>query len=118
MQQFSYDLRPAFRALRALLLGVAGLVAGAALLASTRPWSAAALLGTGLVAGGVFLGWAPWLERLYRRPGPTRTANVEGRRPAAGPRRLTLVLLAHHDSKSQSLTLPWRAGLTLAAIPS
>ena len=72
--------------------------------------------GVSLAAGGVLLGWAPGLQRLYRREGRARTANVEARRPAAGPRRLLMVVLAHHDSKSQSLSLPWRAGLTFTAI--
>ncbi len=119
-QEFSYDVRPAFRALRVLMVVCALLVAGAGLTAGGSPGLAAALLAAALLAGGAFLVWAPGLERLYRRDGPTRTANVEGRvvtgGQSAGEPRLRLVVLAHHDSKSQSLTLPWRVGLTLAAL--
>ncbi len=115
-EPFSYDVRPAFRALRVLLVGVALLLAAAGWLAAGRPWLAAVMVLMALVAGGTFLAWAPGLERIYRRDGPTATANVAGRRPAAGPPRLALVLLAHHDSKSQNLILPVRVGCTLAAL--
>ncbi len=114
-EEFSYDVRPAFRALRALLLAAAALVAAAGWLAEPAPGIAAVLLVTALAGGGLLVGWAPWLERIYRRPGPTRTANLYARRPAATPR-LSLVLLAHHDSKSQNLTLPVRAVCTLLAL--
>ncbi len=112
---FSYDIRPAFRALRLLMLGAALLVGGAGLLAGSSPLGAALALAVALAAGGTFLGWAPWLERIYAADGPTETFNLTARRPAAAPR-LTLLFIAHHDSKSQNLTLPYRAGLTLAAL--
>ena len=73
-QEFSYDIRQAFRALRLLLSGGAVLVAGAGLLAARSPAGAAALLLAALIAGAVFLGWAPWMEALYRSAGPTRTS--------------------------------------------
>ena len=63
----------------------------------------------------MLLGWSPWLERLYSREGSTRTANVIGRRRCRQPR-LSLVFVAHHDSKSQNLTLPYRAGLTILTL--
>jgi hypothetical protein len=68
-----------------------------------------------LIPGLVFLAWAPWLEKLYRREGPTRTANVVGKRAAGSPR-MTLMLMAHHDSKSQSLSFPLRMGFTISAL--
>ncbi len=114
-QEFSYDIRRAFRALRFFLIAVAVLVGLAGGLAGRSPGLAALALVVALLAGGAFLVWAPWLERLYRGAGPTRTANVAGWRRVAAPR-LTLILLAHHDSKSQSLTLPFRAGLTLLSV--
>ncbi len=122
-QPFTYDVRPAFRALRALLIGAALLLLGAGLLAARAPWPAAALLAVAVGAGGVFLGWAPWLERIYAREGPTATANIQARRPAApgsagrtrAPR-LSLILMAHHDSKSQNLTMPVRGAWTLLAL--
>ncbi|MFQ5525305.1 MAG: M28 family peptidase [Thermoanaerobaculia bacterium] len=120
-EPFSYDVRPAFRALRAMLLICAALVAGSGALASTRPGIALVALALALASGGAFLSWAPWLERIYERDGPTETANVVGRRrsgSAGGTPRLTLILMAHHDSKSQSLTLPYRALATIAAIAS
>jgi hypothetical protein len=116
VEEFSYDLRPAWRALRGMLGGCALAVAAAGLVAPRSQAAAAALLVAAILPAGAFLAWAPWLERIYRQPGPTVTANVEGRRPAAGRRRLTLVVLAHHDSKSQNLSLLARAGLTLAAL--
>jgi len=115
VEEFSYDIRPAMWALRVLLISTGGLVAVAGFAAGRSPWLGAVLLAAALLPGLVFLAWAPWLERLYRRDGPTRTANVIGRRRAASPR-LTLMVMAHHDSKSQSLTLPYRAGSTLLAI--
>ena len=115
-QPFTYDVRPAFRALRLLLIGGAVLLPAAGLLAGTAPpWAAAALV-VALCAGGTFLGWAPWLERIYARPGPTATANLCARRPAAGRPRLTLIFMAHHDSKSQNLTMPVRGAWTVLAL--
>ncbi|MCH7665943.1 MAG: M28 family peptidase [Acidobacteria bacterium] len=118
-ERFSYDVRPAFRALRLLLLSSAVGVAAAAMLGRERPILGLATLMTVWVAGAVFLGWAPWLERIYRHDGPTRTANVVGVRRHSkpeGPPRMTLIILAHHDSKSQNLTLPFRAAFTGAAL--
>ncbi len=117
---FSYDVRPAFRALRALLVSSAAGVAAAAMLGRERPILGLATLLTVWIAGAVFLGWAPWLERIYRRDGPTRTANVVGVRRHSErdsrPPRMTLIVLAHHDSKSQNLTLPFRAAFTGGAL--
>jgi acetylornithine deacetylase/succinyl-diaminopimelate desuccinylase-like protein len=116
-EEFTYDIGPAFLALRVLMLSAALLLLAAGLLAGRSLVAAAFCLGTALVAGGVFLAWAPWLERIYRAPGPTRTSNVFAVREAARPR-ATLIFLAHHDSKSQNLTLPFRAFFTLGAIGS
>jgi len=115
LQWFSYDLGPAQRALRAVLVVSAILVAGAGFLTSASPLSGLALLATAVIPGAVFLTWSPWLEKLYHREGCTRTANVIGNRGVAEPR-LTLILMAHHDSKSQSLSFPFRMGLTVGAI--
>lgn len=116
-EDFSYDVRPAFRALRLLLAGAAVLLLAAGLLAASAPWPAAAALAVALGAGGSFLAWAPWLERIYAREGPTRTANLYARRPAASaPPRLSLILVAHHDSKSQNLTMPVRGAWTVLAL--
>jgi hypothetical protein len=118
VEPFSYDLRPAWRALRGLLWGCAVALAAAGLLLAEYPIAAAALLVVALGAGGIFLTWAPGLERVYRRSGPTKTANITARRPSAqGVRtRGTVVVLAHHDSKSQNLILPVRMGATLVAL--
>lgn len=115
-EPFAYDVRPAWRALAALLTGSAVLVGLAGWLAPARPGAAGLLLAAAVLPAAVFLAWAPWLERIYRQDGPTHTANVCGRRPSVGSPRMTLVCLAHHDSKSQSLTFPWRMGLTLLAL--
>ena len=115
VEDFSYDIRPAFLVLRALLLWGAVAVATVGLMVRVSPLAAAILLGLALMPGVIFLAWSPWLERLYQRSGPTRTANVVGRRRVSR-RRLTLIVMAHHDSKSQSLTLPVRAGATMLAI--
>ncbi len=115
VEAFSYDLRPVERALRWALLAAAVLVALAASLAAARPWWSATLLAAGFGLGGVLMGWAPWLETLYRRSGATRTANVVGRRAATAPR-CRIVLVAHHDSKSQSLSLPVRMAATGCAV--
>jgi len=48
----------------------------------------------------MFLAWAPWLERLSGGRAD-RDANVIARKRAAA-RRVTLILMAHHDSKSQA----------------
>jgi hypothetical protein len=114
-QEFTYDLAPALRAIRITLVFAALLVGAAGLLAVRSLGAAAALLAGGLLVGGALIVWAPGAERLYARPGPTGTANVVARNRVTSPSS-TWVLLAHHDSKSQNLTLPFRMGLTLTAI--
>jgi hypothetical protein len=114
-EPFAYDIRPAERALRGLLLGTALLTASAGLLALRWPAAALALQLAGMLAAVALVAWAPGLERLYRGEGPTRTANVVGRSGPQRPAR-TLIVLAHHDSKSQNLSFPWRIGLTLVAL--
>lgn len=115
LQWFSYDLAPANRTLRTVLV-IGALLAGAAGFVVLRsPLAAVLVLLGALLPGLVFLAWSPWLERLYRRDGPTRTANVIGRRSVKDPT-LTLIVMAHHDSKSQSLRFPYRMGLTLTAV--
>lgn len=118
VEWFSYDITPAFRALRAMLVATAALIAVAGLCAPRAPRLAIVCLLCALVAPALFLGWAPWLERIYRGEGPTRTANVMARRGVRKPRS-TLIFLAHHDSKSQNLSLPYRAlctGLAIAGV--
>jgi len=115
LQWFSYDLGPAQGALRAVLVMGALLVATAGFLTTASPLTGLALLAIAVIPGGIFLAWSPWLEKLYRRDGRTRTANIIGSRGVAKPR-MTLILMAHHDSKSQSLSFPFRMGLTVAAI--
>lgn len=117
VEEFTYDVAPAFRALTAVLLATAAGVAAATFLG----WRGESLLALGILAAAALLGmvllvWAPGAERLYEREGPTRTANVFCRRPSRGEPRLTLVFLAHHDSKSQNLTFPMRMGATLGAL--
>ena len=115
LQWFSYDLAPANRTLRTVLV-IGALLAGAAGFVVLRsPLAGVLVLLGALLPGLVFLAWSPWLERLYRRDGPTRTANVIGRRSVKDPT-LTLIVMAHHDSKSQSLSFPYRMGLTLTAV--
>jgi hypothetical protein len=115
VEWFSYDIGPAQRALRGLLTTAAVMVAAVGLLTPRSPLGALTLLAAAAVPGAVFLAWAPWLEKLYRRDGATRTANLIGRRWAPEPR-TTLILMAHHDSKSQNLSFPFRMGLTVVAI--
>ena len=114
-EEFSYDLRPALRALRAILLVAAALVGSAGLAAPRAPGVALALVVAGVLVGGILLVWAPGVERIYAAPGPTVAWNVVARRRSARPR-ATFVLLAHHDSKSQNLSLPLRMGATIGAI--
>lgn len=115
VEEFAYDIRPALWALRGLLLWGACTVVAAGWVLQRSAATALALLALALAPGVVFLAWAPWLERLYVRPGPTRTANITAWRRASS-RRLTLLFMAHHDSKSQSLTLPMRAAGTFVAV--
>lgn len=112
---FTYDLAPAQTALRAALVVSALLVTAAAVATVRSPVAGVLLLGAAVLPGVAFLAWSPWFERLYRREGGTRTANVAGRRGVAAPR-MTLMVMAHHDSKSQSLTFPFRMGLTITSI--
>ena len=115
LQWFSYDLRPANMALQLVLVMSALLLATAGFSTSASPLAGLILLATAMIPGFAFLTWSPWLEQLYRREGTTRTANVIGRRAATEPR-MTLILMAHNDSKSQSLSFPFRMGLTVVAI--
>jgi len=115
LQWFTYDLGPAQRALQSVLVASAFLVAAAGIATTRSPVTGLILLMAAFLPGVVFLAWSPWLERLYHREGGTRTANVIGRRGLAEPR-MTLILMAHHDSKSQSLSFPFRMGLTITTI--
>jgi hypothetical protein len=116
-EPFSYDLRHALRAIRWVLRASAALVAAAGVLASRSPAAAVAALAACAAVGGWLLLWSPRAERLYARAGPTRTSNVVGlHRARSGRPRLTLILIAHHDSKSQNLVLPVRVALTLVAL--
>ena len=115
IEEFSYDVRPAFRALTTIMLGLAALLLTSAFLAVRSPVLSIALLTLGLGAGAFLLSWSPWSERIYAGDGPTRTANVAGYRRVKKPL-CTIILLAHHDSKSQNLTFPWRIGMTLLAL--
>lgn len=114
-QPFSYDIRIAFRAIRTMLIASGILVGAAGLVALRSLPLGLGLLVLGLAASAGLLLWAPGIEKLYGSEGPTRTANIEARRRAV-ERRLTLICLAHYDSKSQNLTLPWRNALTILAI--
>ena len=115
LQWFTYDLGPAQRALRAVLVACAVLVASAGVLTTYSSVVGFFLLLAAVLPGAVFLAWSPWLEKLYRREGRTRTANVIGKRGVADPL-MTMILMAHHDSKSQSLSFPFRMGLTITTI--
>jgi len=115
LEWFSYDIRPAQRALQIVMVVGALLVASAGFLTPRSPVGGICVLVVALIPSAVFLAWAPWLEKLYRREGRTRTANVVGTRSVVSPR-MTVMLMAHHDSKSQSLTFPFRMGFTIAAI--
>ena len=114
-EEFSYDVRPAFRVLRVVLLTIAASVAASGWLAASSPAAAGLILIVGLAIGGMTLSWTPWAEKLYAKDGPTRTANVVGRAGSEEPR-ATIILMAHHDSKSQNLTFPVRIGMTILAI--
>jgi hypothetical protein len=116
VEWFSYDIRPAELALGLVLVTSALLVAAAGLIAARSAVLGLVLLAAAALPGAVFLAWSPWLEKLYRREGGTRTANLTGRRPASSGPRLRLIVMAHHDSKSQSLTFPYRMGFTLVGI--
>jgi hypothetical protein len=115
LQWFSYDLGPAQVVLRVVLVVSALLVASAGIVTARSALAGLCLLVTAVLPGAIFLAWSPWLEKLYRREGGTRTANVIGKRGVEKPR-MTLMLMAHHDSKSQSLSFPFRMGLTITTI--
>jgi hypothetical protein len=115
LEWFTYDIGPAQRALQMVMVAGALFVVAAGFLTPRSPIAGLGLLVTAMIPSIVFLAWSPWLERLYRREGATCTANVIGRRGVVDPR-MTLMLMAHHDSKSQSLSFPFRMGFTLVAI--
>lgn len=117
VEEFSYDLSLVWKVLRAVLLLAAVTVALAGLAVARAPVLSLLLLLVTVAGCGSLLLWSPWLERLYSGPGPTVTANVCGRRPSPRPR-MTLIMLAHHDSKSQNLTMLARGALTLLAVLS
>lgn len=114
VEAFSFDRQPAERCLRWLLGGVALAVVGASWLVAPAPLAAVGLLAAAAAGTLVALRRAPWLDALYRRPGPVRSANVVGRRGSTSPER-RVVLVAHHDSKSQSLAMPARLAATIGA---
>lgn len=114
VEAFSFDRQPAERALRWLLGGAALAVVGASWLVASAPLAALGLLAAAAAGTLVVLRRAPWLDALERLPGPVRSANVVGRRGAETPERC-VVLVAHHDSKSQSLAMPARLAATIGA---
>ena len=114
-EPFRYDIRPAFRAIRAIALSSALLLGGAGVVAVRHPGIALALLLAAFAVGGTLLVWSPGAERLYAGDGPTETVNVAGWRRCAKPR-MTLIVMAHYDSKSQNLSFPWRNGPILLAL--
>mgnify|MGYP001822272309 FL=1 len=115
LQWFTYDLGPAQGVLQSVLVLGALLVAVAGLVTNHSPVTGLILLATAILPGVIFLSWAPWIEKLYRREGRTRTANIVGRRQVTEAR-MTVMLMAHHDSKSQSLSFPFRMGLTIISV--
>ncbi|MCP3958088.1 MAG: M28 family peptidase [bacterium] len=115
-EEFSYDIRPAFRVLRSVLFGIGVLLAASGLSAISWPAVSGLLLLVAFAVGGFVLGWSPWSERLYACDGITRTANVVGRAGPSEKPRATIIVLAHHDSKSQNLTFPVRMGMTILAL--
>ena len=78
----------------------------AAGLVGSAPLGLAALVSLELEAGGR----AQWLRRLLPR---TQGANVVARLPAAGPRRMTLVVTAHLDAAQTGLV--WHPALARGA---
>ncbi|HEX4825866.1 MAG TPA: M28 family peptidase [Candidatus Polarisedimenticolaceae bacterium] len=114
-EPFRYDIRPALRAIRIVAATGGSLLAAAGLLAPRSPGCALGLAAAALAVAGTVVVWSPWAERLYRGEGPTETVNVMGRRKPEAPR-LTLIAMAHYDSKSQNLSFPWRNGPVLLAL--
>ena len=114
-EEFSYDIRLAFRAIRLVLIAAAVLIGAGGATAGQSVAAALTLVLVALLVGGVLLIWSPGAERLYAKAGPTRTHNVTGYRRCSRPR-LSLIFMAHHDSKSQNLSFPFRMGFTLLSI--
>lgn len=111
---FRFDPAPLWAGLRAALLLLAAGPLAAAIL-DEPAW--AGLAGAAVLAG---LAWAMAVTavgtgRLARAgaSGPVETANVVGTLGAGAWARRRLVLVAHHDTKSQPLPLPWRAALVV-----
>ena len=116
-EPFRYDIRPAVRAIRIVAAAGGVLLAAAGIVALRSPGGALVLSAAALAVAGTVVVWSPWAERLYRGDGPTETVNVMGRRKPEAPR-LTLIMMAHYDSKSQNLSFPWRNGPVLIALLS
>jgi hypothetical protein len=114
-ESFTYDIRPAVRVIRFVAAGGGVMLAAAGIVAPRSTAWALALAATSLALSASLLVWSPWAERLYEGGGPTETANVSARRSPAAPR-VTLILMAHYDSKSQNLSFPWRNGPVLIAL--
>jgi len=115
IEEFSYDLTRVWWLLRGVLLFGAGAILVAGVAAADRPAVSLVAVLLALLVAMSLLTWSPWLERLYAADGPTVTANVCAR---SGPRAAsrTVIVLAHHDSKSQNLTMLQRGALTLVAL--
>jgi hypothetical protein len=61
VEPFSYEIRPALRALRGTLTACAVLVAAAGFVMARSAPAGLLLLGLAMLPGLVFLVWAPWL---------------------------------------------------------
>lgn len=115
VEPFSYGLQRVWWLLRlVLLLGAAALLF-AGFVVAVWPGVALGALALAMAVALSLLNWSPWLERLYAAEGPTSTANVVAT-TGRGATARTVIVLAHHDSKSQNLTMLQRGALTIVAL--
>jgi len=103
-------------ALPLALLAVAGVVLAATFTYPSSPATAMALLLLGFLAGLPATRWNRGIERLLDRGVQHEGINVVVEIPAPADADRHLILMAHYDSKSQSLPIPARMAAAFAVI--
>lgn len=118
VENFTFDRNAAMNRARALLVVLALSFLGVGLMLPGSPTVALPVLAVSLACIYHLSRVASLMVKLYDETPLVATANVVGRhRPeGASTQAPAVIVLAHHDSKSQSLTFPWRMGATLGAI--
>lgn len=115
-QPFTVSRWPVILAGQVVPMIVAGALVVAGMLHAKYPPASAAVLIVVLLAIGSTRQWFRWAVPVFRLGKQIPSANIIGRSQPSSSGRMTLVFLAHYDSKSQRLPLTWRVATLVVTI--